>query len=1021
MKVLRSSFVAAVAIFAAACGDKVNIVQPGPTVVTAGVSAVSVAPGTATMSVGQTVSFSAVVTATGTAATTVTWASTDAARVSVSAAGVATAVAATPGVAICATSTVNTNAKGCASVAVSAAATTVPASVSIASITGAGGLNTPVNPLAVVGQIDVSLNVNPGTQTVSKIVVVVGTVRADSQTFTAAQAASLRYVADEAAASQTDATVANQSTFPQIVFSINTAAITSTATGAVRWTNGAQQVSVQLFTSGSTTAATATAQTSLTFVNVDGWFATVTGSLQNALNAGGFRYDRGPITVAAVPVSYTGGAVASGSVNFGSLACDASTTGARTTALVAPATGTSAWTATLANTGTAGADNVNGYEFATCGLNAIGETVTVTAVNGAGDALFTAAAPINAGAVTGIRLDNRAPLAPAVNAAQAATLGIGRAVAGNSMPNGRTSSWVNDAVGFNALATTTATVSGLTSNGLICNNVLNTAEVGGCPTTAALAAAGLLSAAQALVFSVTAPGDVGVGGVTYALRSAATTSPTTAAAGASLTGAATLAASATNATYCGVAFATDAVGNASLANPMASASITCAGQQTAGNVNMVRFGVDRAAPTIAFDVTSLGANARINAATLVGNFIVTVADTGAVGNSGMAPVAAGTTSGPVLMNATRRRADGTTQRDVSAGSASLFGSTALINTGVAYAAPLGSSAMGALATTGTSGAYWSVAALAQDAAGNRSATLTRTVAGDGTVAIVTAASVPASITGSFATSALLSDNLDLRDNYFTAAYGGGLLAGVPYGLAVTTFTTTATATAINGYNATPLINTNHPVSATINVPLILQAVTGVNAPVAYAAIAANAVTGVNLFARDQTQAAYGSAATAIAFGNITAPLAGISLASFTTMVPATNAAATLCGATGLGGGCVVGTGGAVATGNLTATLTGTTGVFNNPFAGGVNFYALNAAATDWVLLGAVAASSATLVDNGATRVWTYTLTVNGATAFAALGGTGANFGGAANVIAIGMNGAGTVGMVSLPIAQTFLY
>ena len=155
MKVLRSTLVAAVAILAAACGDKVNVVGPSTADTTPKVNSVTVSPSTATMSIGQTVSFTAAVDVSNGAATTVTWSSSDASKVSVSTAGVATAVAATPGVAVCAASTVDANKKGCASVAVSAAAQTVPATVSIQSITLNGaGLNNPVNPGAVAGSID---------------------------------------------------------------------------------------------------------------------------------------------------------------------------------------------------------------------------------------------------------------------------------------------------------------------------------------------------------------------------------------------------------------------------------------------------------------------------------------------------------------------------------------------------------------------------------------------------------------------------------------------------------------------------------------------------------------------------------------------------------------------------------------------------------------------------------------------------------------------------------------------------
>ena len=147
MKVLRFSLVAAAAVFAAACGDKVNVVGPDTTPTptpTPDVTSVTVAPATATMSVGETVNMTASVTAINGAAATVTWSSSDATKASVDANGKVTAIAATPGVAICATSTVKSDRKGCASVVVQAATTVVPATISISSITTGGNLNTQI-------------------------------------------------------------------------------------------------------------------------------------------------------------------------------------------------------------------------------------------------------------------------------------------------------------------------------------------------------------------------------------------------------------------------------------------------------------------------------------------------------------------------------------------------------------------------------------------------------------------------------------------------------------------------------------------------------------------------------------------------------------------------------------------------------------------------------------------------------------------------------------------------------------
>lgn len=451
MKVLRSTLVAAVALVGAACGDKVTVQGPVDTT-TAKVNSVTVSPSAATLNVGQTVTLTAVVDASNGAATTVTWASA-AANVTVSAAGAVTAVSATPGVAVCATSTVDAGKKGCASIIVSAAPATIPATVSIQSITlNAGGLNAPVNPAAVAGVIDVRANIAPGTETVNKVVVQVGAVRADSQTFSAAQSAELRYAAEAA--------TANQSAFPPILFTINTAKFNAT-TGVPTWLNGNNTVSILLFVTGNTAArSTATYQTPLTFANADTYVATVatTGTTANVNNASGFRYDRGGIAATVLPVSYSGRVVASGTLLFGSAACDANGTGQRSIALTAPAAGSTTWSATLPQTvpsGGATANTVSNYEFTNngiCTLNAVGETIAVTAVDANGDALFSAAAPVNVNALSSIRLDNKAPQ------------GGNPALMQN--PNRRGNGWINGSVNLVGTNVTAGTAISATSNNL---------------------------------------------------------------------------------------------------------------------------------------------------------------------------------------------------------------------------------------------------------------------------------------------------------------------------------------------------------------------------------------------------------------------------------------------------------------------------------------------------------------------------------------------------------------------------
>lgn len=935
MNFSRKTILVVGAALLAACGDKVTVQEYTPPAVTPKVNFVEVTPATATVSTGASITFTAAVNADAGLATTVTW---SASAGTITSAGVFTAPSTgNPGISVCATSTVDTGKKGCATVVVTAAPATIPASVSIASITAAGNLNAPVNPAAVAGQIDVRLNVNPGNQTVSKIVLVVGGVRTDSQTFTAAQSAALRYAADEALAAQT--------TFPQVIFSVNTARFAA-ATGIPVWLNGAQAVSAQLYTTqgGTSTAATATAQTSLTFANADGWVATVatSGTATNALNAASFRYDRGGLAISVLPVSYTGATVAAGTVTFGS-ACDASGIGARTTALVAPAAGTSAWTAAFSATAAAAATNVNGYEFdaGLCALNAIGEQPTVTAVNGAGDALFAAAAPINAGALVGLRLDNRAPLVPTLV----------------QNPNLRANGWINGSVALTSLNT------GATSNGVM----IAPAAQAGCAT------AGALDCGVATTVRMARIAASAAGTVSEARSATASNTPTLPAP------------SVTNTTYCGIFTYQDALGNeAALPAAATVCSAPAAAASTALAANHMLFGVDIAAPTVAYTAASIAANARLNGGTIGGEFIVTVNDTGLVGNSGMLPTS------PVLMTASRRAAGATAN---SAGTTTLFAAngttvvTALSATGVAAAAPLYSTSITAI-TGAANHAYWTHNATAFDAAGNSASVSPRTMVYDAAVPVPGAPSTAVTLTATgYTANAFISEDLDIQDFSFGVTYG-----------ALAPFTSAAAnlqmpMVAVNGWNAATFANTNYGVNAAVPMPLALQANVGAGL---------TNMAGLYTLARSQSNL---SAQSGNFVPGVVTPGTAISIVNFTTF-PAIGLPA---GVTGVVTGNTTAAAAATpASATLTATITGATAVFNNPFSR-IDFYMKDATGTRYFNVGS--ATVATLNDNGVTRTFTFTTSISGATVYALLGGAGATF--ASDIVAVGIGAANAnIGMVA---------
>ncbi|MCX5766375.1 MAG: Ig-like domain-containing protein [Gemmatimonadetes bacterium] len=94
-----------------------------------GVTSVSVSPSSATVQIGDTRQLSATVVASAGIATTVTWSSSDNSKVTVSAAGLATAVAAS-GAQVCATSTADASKQACAAITVPAPAAPIAVSIS---------------------------------------------------------------------------------------------------------------------------------------------------------------------------------------------------------------------------------------------------------------------------------------------------------------------------------------------------------------------------------------------------------------------------------------------------------------------------------------------------------------------------------------------------------------------------------------------------------------------------------------------------------------------------------------------------------------------------------------------------------------------------------------------------------------------------------------------------------------------------------------------------------------------------
>jgi hypothetical protein len=361
------------------------------------------------------------------------------------------------------------------------------------------------------------------------------------------------------------------------------------------------------------------------------------------------------------------------------------------------------------------------------------ETVILNATDSQGNPLFTASPP-SALSTPGIRLDNRAPAAPVVF----------------ENAGQRAGGWVNDAVSF-------VTVQNGTTN----------------PN-------GMISAAVT---------DAGVNTVTYAAKAAVTTSVATAAGTADITNPSTLALSLAN-QVCVVFFAQDALGNRS----SSGGNVTC---DTGDADQNTLVGVDRAAPIVTYDAGSLAANARSNTASIGGEFVLAVVDTGTAGIG---------VSGAIPSRAT------VTRRDSVNAAVCQFGT---IVSSVCTAAAMAQTGVGIFATTITAetrSGYFTFTGTGFDAAGNSTPAPSTRVAVHDAVGAPSLALSPAQVSlannfynGGVAQtfSSFANDNFDVWKVDYQFTYPG-LPADIFYGTGL-----------INGFNATPLLNTNVPSAFTV--------------------------------------------------------------------------------------------------------------------------------------------------------------------------------------------------------------
>ena len=271
---------------------------------------------------------------------------------------------------------------------------------------------------------------------------------------------------------------------------------------------------------------------------------------------------------------------------------------------------------------------------------------------------------------------------------------------------------------------------------------------------------------------------------------------------------------------------------------------------------------------------------------------------------------------------------------------------------------------------------------------------------DDDAVVVTAPAVPVVITGAFLASAFLSDDLSIQDYYWTAGFTELVVPSIFAVGDPTTIRLDADPTAVDGFNVDPLTHTNFAVNKTVDTYLGLQTTTGL-VPDAYGA-GDNPLSSTELFARDQTQAAY--TASGVAAIGPTAPGDGVDIVN---AAPAwtfdeyeiTTDDDPICLLIDDAVGACTDDNDTATTFEVTAT--GTTATFPNPFSR-VDFYAVDFVGADLRLISSDAGAS--LTDDGTERIWTWALTISAAALYAAVDGpVAAPLDYTGNVYAFGVN------------------
>jgi hypothetical protein len=939
-----------------ACGDKIEV--PGTTTTPPSnvVRSVTVSPASASLNQGDKITLAASVNAdAGVTDRTVTWSSSNTAIANVDANGLVTAGTTAGTATITAAAKADPTVKGAALITVASTTPTqgAPATVSISSINTTrcdafgGCTSVPANLGNVTGQIDVTLNVDPGTARLVGVDLVLnctGNGNSGQDTVVATQTLASANVAAEA------------STAP-VTLSFNTASFNGT-TGATAIRNGQCTIKGRARTNttpgGAITTTTSTGS-ALTINNVDVVVGSITSTKTAVRPSTGLVWNGGDVTVTTTPVMYSGRVPATTTITF------------EGKTITLTGTGTQSATFTDGNGANAGgATDIDGITdpaaAATFSLvDAAGQGFTT---NPCGAAAICSSTSVLSGAVVpaaiaAIRLDTQKPLPGTF------------AVASNADQGTSAGGYVG--ANFRFAADSAAGYRG--PNAVAGNQTLN--------NDAATGTAGV-DAVTVVVQTRT----TGASASTYTTR----------------TSTADLAETTTSGSLQLRMITSDALGNADTTTvstfgvdktaPTFTAPAGPADQTTVQAVG----GAGAFSTTISDNLSGVPAS-QLVAQTSLNNGITATTTMPAEGTvfTAIAP----NTAGPCVVgrfNSTAAAA-GPNALTAFARDGTVMGFCTPVSI------PTGGSATGIGSNyTGASG-YITTRLVTVDVAGNQAVAFTRTVAEDASSPTVTSLDLPGTLTGNStaSVSASVADNMDIVGSSAAVNYA------TPTGSA-TAITLQYATTAGPGVAFDNVLTRSATVSPSIpNFIKNLQVNNGsaaVTAPAAGGNATSITVTGVDESGRTGTLTGTLAPAVSLAAGS-TAAIAtnfsgGFSMTSSATTLSNCPAA----GCQAVAGGAVVAASNATAA-TITVTAVGTTGTFNNPFSGGsVGIWYQVGGAGPWFFAGN--AGAGTTRDTGANRFWDYTFsfdppatTGNGASLTPAAG-TSTTIG----VMAIGVNSAG---------------